>query len=95
MKQIVKQIADDVRDEMKRTIQFGDDYFTWEKDYDRATVIVEGREVRLVNGILMMDAMVLVNHDNGNESPMLEQAIRDALPEWWDVRKEMEDDFIN
>mgnify|MGYP002514241485 CR=1 FL=1 len=34
-------------------------------------------------------------HDNGNESPMLEQAIRDALPEWWDVRKEMEDEFFN
>ena len=95
MKQVVRQVVDGVREEMARTIQFGDDSFSWEKDYDRATVIVECHEVRLANGFVIMDATVLVDHDNGNESPMLEQAIREALPDWWQVRKEIESEFFN
>lgn len=94
MKQMIKKIVDGVHDEMYNAVVFNDRNWIWEQDYDRSTIIVEGHEVRMANGFLMWDVQVVVDHDNGNESPMLEQAILDVLPCMQDIRNEVNDNMI-
>jgi hypothetical protein len=93
MKNVVRQIVNGVRAEMYDAIEWGYDFFSFEKDFDRSTVIVEGREVRTVSGYRFWDVSVLADHDNDHESPMLEQAVLDALPSYDEVYDEVDSDM--
>jgi len=93
MKNVVRQIVNGVRKEMYDAIKWGNDFFSFEKDYDHATVTVEGRKVRMVSGYRFWDVSVLADHDNDHESPMLEQAVLDALPSYDEVYDEVDSDM--
>ena len=89
MKKIIKNIVDSVREAMRDAIDSGYDYMNYEKVYGDAAVYVDVREVRLRNGMYIDDLDVCVYHaDNSHQSPRLEDAIRRAIPNWFDVKEE-------
>lgn len=93
---LLNGIASDVRSEMVTTIEDGFDWFRYEKEYGTALVLVDFREIRLTNGMLYDDVEVAVQHDDDNSriSSNLEKAIREALPDWFTVKREVEDRLI-
>lgn len=89
--QIIKDAVNAMYLEMQDAMLLGYDYARYEQDYGKASVNIEVREVRLRNGFYTDDVDVWVSHDNtDHQSPLLEEAIRKALPNWWDVLKEVE-----
>ena len=86
---LISELVDDVRYEMLSSIECGFDYMNFEKDFGKATVCVEVREHRLQNGFYGDDMDVYITHEGNQQSPRLEKAIRAALPNWWDVRREV------
>ena len=90
MKKIIKNIVDSVHEAMKDAIESGYDYMNFEKVYGDAAVYVDVREVRLSNGMYIDDLDVCVYHAEGShQSPRLESAIRSALPDWFDIKREV------
>ena len=90
MKKIIKNIVDSVREAVKDAIESGYDYMNFEKVCGDAAVYVDVREVRLSNGMYIDDLDVCVYHAEGShQSPRLEQAIRSAIPNWFDVKEEV------
>ena len=88
---LIIDIARAVHDEMYDCISQGWDRLSWEREYGLALVRVEVALVRLRNGMYIDDVDVAVMHDdNGHESPLLEKAIREALPDWFNVKDEVE-----
>ena len=88
--EIIKAVADGVREAMKDAIESGYDYINYEKVYGDAAVYVDVKEVRLRGGMYIDDVDVCVYHaESGHQSPRLEQAIRSAVPDWFEVKEEM------
>ena len=87
---IIKEVADGVLAAMKDAIESGYDYMNFEKVCGDAAVYVDVREVRLSNGMYIDDLDVCVYHAEGShQSPRLESAIRSALPDWFDIKREV------
>lgn len=90
IQEIIKAVADGVLDAMKDAIESGYDYVNYEKVYGDAAVYVDVREVRLRGGMYIDDLDVCVYHsESGHQSPRLEKAIRDAVPNWFKVKEEV------
>ena len=90
MKKIIKNIVDSVREAMKDAIESGYDYMNFEKVCGDAAVYVDVREVRLSNGMYIDDLDVCVYHaESCHQSPRLEQAIRNAIPNWFKVKEDV------
>ena len=90
IQEIIKAVADGVLDAMKDAIESGYDYVNYEKVYGDAAVYVDVREVRLRGGMYIDDLDVCVYHaEGGHQSPRLEKAIRDAVPNWFKVKEEV------
>lgn len=90
MKKIIMNIVDSVTEAMKDAIESGYDYMNFEKVCGDAAVYVDVREVRLRNGMYIDDIDVCVYHSDGShQSPRLESAIRSALPDWFDIKREV------
>ena len=89
IQQIIREVADGVLDAMKDAIMSGYDYVNYEKVYGDAAVYVDVREVRLRGGMYIDDTDVCVYHaESGHQSPRLEKAIREAIPNWFKVKDE-------
>lgn len=87
----IKDIANDVREEMKWNIENGFDHLYWEHEVGTALIVVEVSEVRLRNGSYIDDTDVYVQHENPEHtSPTLERAIWKALPNWFDLKDEID-----
>ena len=88
---LINEIARAVHDEMYDCISQDWDRLSWEREYGLALVRVEVELVRLRNGMYIDDVDVAVMHDDStHESPLLEKAIREALPDWFNVKDEVE-----
>ena len=87
---IINQVASGVREEMTDSISQGCDWMTYEREVCGVPVKVEIREVRLRGGYYIDDVDVFVEHDDtSHQSPLLEKAIREALPNWFNVKAEV------
>ena len=92
---LIKEVANEVHGEMYSRINDGMCWMYWERFYGLARVCVEVTEVILNNGSVIDDVDVYVAHDDmTHESPLLEKAIRKALPNWFDVKREVEREQI-
>ena len=90
MEKLVSEIASAVREEMAECIGQGMGCMYWEKEYGLATVCVEVKEVLLRNGMMIDDVDAWVQHDDcTHQSPLLENEIRKALPDWFKVKSEV------
>lgn len=90
IQEIIKAVADGVREAMKDAIESGYDYINYEKVYGDAAVYVDVKEVRLRGGMYIDDVDVCVYHaETGHQSPRLEQAIRNAVPDWFKIKEGM------
>jgi hypothetical protein len=87
--ELLKEISSGVFNEMYEAIDSRCDWVNYEKRYGKALVIVDVCLVSLPNGMLYDDVMVQVQHDDDDErqSPLLEQAIKGALPQWFNVKE--------
>ena len=91
IEKFIKEIAGEVKDAMVLNIESGWDRLYWEKEIGTALIVVEVSEVRLRNGSYIDDTDVYVQHENPEHtSPTLERAIRKALPNWFDLKDEIE-----
>ena len=89
--EIIKKIATEVKAEMVDSISQGCDWMVFEQEINGVPVKVEIREVRLRNGYYIDDVDVFIEHDDtSHQSPLLEKAIREALPDWFNVKQEVE-----
>lgn len=87
---ILNDVSNGVFGKMVSAHQWGDDRMTYEQEVGDAWIDVEVREVRLRNGMLILDIDVAVSHeDTRHHSPLLENAIREVLPDWWKVKEEV------
>lgn len=90
---ICKQIANKIKAEMDEALEFRCEHVTKELLFGTAWVVVEiGRTS--VNGWLLPYSYVTVYHEDVNhQSPLLEDAIKQALPTWDEVEKEYNSTF--
>ena len=87
---IIKKVASEVKAEMVDSISQGCDWMVFEQEINGVPVKVEIREVRLRNGYYIDDVDVFIEHDDtSHQSPLLEKAIREALPNWFNVKAEV------
>ena len=86
---LVKEIKDGVEYEMRESIAAGWNHLSYEHDFGNTTVMVE---VELVGcGLVVQINDVWVERDNSeHQSPMVVEAIKQALPCWVDVQREVE-----
>lgn len=86
---LVKEIKDGVEYEMRESIAAGWNHLSYEHDFGNTTVMVE---VELVGcGIVVQINDVWVERDNSeHQSQMVVEAIKQALPCWVDVQREVE-----
>ena len=86
---ILKEVQAGVRQKMEETILGGDNRFHYEKEYGDAYVDIEFHEVYC--GAFMIDDWdVHVSHeDAAKESPLLEQALRAVMPDWFKMKEDM------
>ncbi len=93
IKAICSKVADDMRWMIDQAIVFGDDRVQYEQEFGNGTVGVDYYPVRLKNGCCMMVKDVYVLHDRGTgNSPLLVEALKDAIPNWEDVEREIENE---
>lgn len=85
----ISELVDDVRCEMKTNIECGFDYMYYEKEYGTATVCVDVTEYRQSNGMYNEVTDVYVTHEGEQQSPLLEALIRQSIPNWMDVKREV------
>lgn len=91
LQNIIRETTNGVLLKMQDTFELGDDRMYYEKEYGNAVVCVEIHEVRCVNGYCIDDVDVWVAHeDSKHDSPLLTEAIRKALPDWWTIKREVE-----
>ena len=90
---LVKEIAAEVRKEMKSSIDGGFDWFCYEHDLKDCTINIECQRVSCVNGFLISDYDIWIDRENEqHESPIVINAIRQAMPEWYDVEREYQEE---
>ena len=87
----IKELAKNVAIEMHDCIASGYDRMSYEQDYGNTTIMVE---VELVGTIFSIDVVdVWIERDNSeHQSPKVIEAIKRALPNWWDVRQQVEEE---
>lgn len=89
---LVKEIANDVRDEMRSSIEAGQEWFYYEHDLKDCTINIECKRVGCINGMVITDYDIWVVRDNvWHENPIVINTIRQAMPEWYDIEREVEE----
>ena len=87
---ILNEVRTGVLSEMEETILDGDNRFHYEKEYGDAYVDIEFREV-IAGAYLLDDWDIHVSHEDARkESPVLEQALRAVMPDWFKTKERME-----
>ena len=90
---ILKEVADGVREEMRSSIEGGFGWFSYEYDLSDCTINVECQRVQCINGTLVTDYDVWIDRDNEqHSSPIVINAIRQVLPEWYDEERKYEEE---
>lgn len=86
---ILDEVKAGVLAKMEDTILGGDNRFHYEQEFGTAWVDIDFHEVYC--GAFMIDDWdVHVAHEDGHkESPMLEQALRAVMPDWFKVKEEL------
>lgn len=88
LKDICKEIAAKIKAEMEDAIEFNYDHIYKDFIFGKAWVQVE-LELNSVHGWVIPTTEVTVFHDdNSHQSPLLEAAIKNALPTWDEVERE-------
>ena len=88
LRDICKEIAAKIKAEMEDAIEFNYDHIYEDFIFGKAWVQVE-LKVNSVNGWVIPATEVTVFHDdNSHQSPLLEAAIKNALPTWDEVERE-------
>lgn len=89
-KQICKEVAGDVQNEIERAVVFNDGNVTYEKQYGTAVIHIEtGYQSK--NGWLHPFTTVAIIHDDCcHTSPRLTQAIEKTLPDWSKIESNIE-----
>lgn len=88
LREICKEIAAKIKEEMEDAIEFNYDQIYKEFVFGKAWVQVE-LELKSKNGWVIPTTEVTVFHDdNSHQSPLLEAAIKNALPTWDEVERE-------
>ena len=89
IEKILKEVQAGVQSKMEDTILDGDNRFHYEKEYGEAYIDIEFHEV-YCGAYVIDDWDVHVSHpDATKESPLLEQALRAVMPDWFKVKDEM------
>ena len=86
IKQIISEVVDKVTEEINKSI---DNYEkkaeAWVYYGDAAVIVEIGYNKE--NGLLVPVKEVTISHANEQKSPLLQQAIMDALPSWDDIER--------
>lgn len=88
---VLKEVVAGVREEMRSSIEAGINHLRYEYDLSDCTIMVESHLVVCINGMGISDHDVWVARDNEHESPLVQAAIRNMLPDWVDVEREYEE----
>lgn len=81
---ICRELADGVREQIRQAIMAGDDRATYEKEYGDSVIVVD---VRAYGSMLVY---AVVGHaDGSHKSPRLEEAIENAVPDWYSIEREV------
>ena len=91
-KEIMNQIREDVKEQMYQCLLSGMDRMYFEEQYGNAVVQVDIYEVR-ATCFEIADVQCYVLHFDGKErhSENMEQAIIDTLPDWFEMKHQIED----
>ena len=90
LNQIINETVKGVHDEMYDCIQNDMRWMSYDKYYGLTIVRVEVEEHRTLSG-RYDDVQVMVLHDDcTHQSPLLEKEIEKALPNWFNVEREVE-----
>ena len=89
---IMKQIREDVKEQMFQCLLAGMDRMYFEAEYGKGVVQVDIYEVDNSN-YEIADVQCYVLHFDGKErhSENMEQAIIDTLPDWFEMKHQIED----
>ena len=89
LEKILTDVRKDVVARMEETIIMGGTHFIYEKNYGEAYIDIEFRETCNFPW-LQQEFDVTVSHEDCHKrSPLLEQAIKAVMPNWFDIKEKM------
>ena len=90
--EIMTKIREDVKEQMYQCLFAGMDRMYFEGEYGNGVVQVDLHEVRATS-FEIVDVQCYVLHFDGKErhSPNMEQVIIDTLPDWFEMKHQIED----
>ena len=86
---ICNEVAQELQEKMKIAIECGDEALYFEKEYGRAFVAVDIYQRRVSGWWMTFTDVVVAHEDASHQSPLLTDAIKQALPDW----DKMSEDF--
>ena len=90
----INDIASEVRAKIENhLVQYNRNLY-YEKEYNGSLVVVSIYVECLCNGYYLQNTEVDIQHDNcDHRSPLLEEAIKRAMPNWLAIEEEIFDDL--
>lgn len=90
--EILSKIREDVKEQMFQCLLAGMDRMYFEGEYGKGVVQVDLHEVRATS-FEIVDVQCFVLHFDGKERhcPNMEQIIIDTLPDWFEMKHQIED----
>ena len=89
MKKFINDIVKEVREAMYQSYAARRNYVYVEREYQGCLLVVDIQVEQLCNGYYFPNIDVDIQHDNCHTSPRLVEAIRKALPDWFEVGEEV------
>lgn len=83
---IICQVAAGVREEMEQSIMRGAYGMHFEQVYGDAYVDIDIFEEERGYYVDVIEQVMVSHFDTAHRSPRLEQAIREVIPDWWEVK---------
>lgn len=89
LENIITEVAAGVRMEMEDSILAGAYGMHFEKVYGDAYVDIDIFEEHRGGYIEVIEQVMVSHFDTCHRSPLLESAIKNVLPDWWEVKNSM------
>lgn len=86
---ICNEVAQELKAKMAEAIECGDEALYYEKEYGTAIVTVDIYQRRVSGWWMTFTDVVVAHEDAHHQSPLLTDAIKQALPDW----DKMSEDF--
>lgn len=89
LEKILKEVRRDITERMEDIAYHGCKHFTYEKNFGDAFIDIDFWEVCNFPWLRAEFDINVSHEDSHKRSPLLEQAIRAVMPDWFEIKEKM------